>query len=83
MAQNDSQTQKKGRFRFDPVTKKLTWRLWRDYMSEHLRMIILATFWMLLVAVASAALAKLIEPALNEAFINQSEVWIWYSALGF
>ncbi len=83
VAENGSQNARMSRFRLDPVTKELTARLWRDYMSNHIRLILIAVFWMLIVAGATAALAKLIEPALNEAFISKSEQWVWYSAAGF
>lgn len=70
-------------FRVEPLTKELTARLWRDYMHEHRLWIALAVFFMMLVAAASGAMVKLIEPALDIAFTEKNETWVWLSAIGF
>jgi subfamily B ATP-binding cassette protein MsbA len=67
----------------DPLTRDLTARIWRQYMADHKRMIAVAVFWMAVVAATTGGMAWLIEPALNEAFINQNEFWVWASAGGF
>jgi subfamily B ATP-binding cassette protein MsbA len=38
---------------------------------------------MIVVAGTTMGMAKLIEPAMNNAFINQDEWWVWASAVGF
>ena len=71
------------RFRMKPLTKELIARLWREYMHEHRHWVLLAVFFMVIVAGASGALAKLIEPALDIAFTEKNETWVWLSAAGF
>lgn len=73
----------KGRFSIEPLTRQLTGRLWRDYMREHSGWIVLAVVFMAIVALSGGALAKLVEPALDLAFAEKNEAWVWISATGF
>ena len=81
--ETEPKKKKKKRFSLDPLTRTLTRRLWRDYMTEHKGMIAFAVFWMAIVGASNFGLVKLVEPALNEAFINKEEFWVWAAAAGF
>lgn len=52
-------------------------------MAEHGAWIAFAAFWMAVVAGSSAGVPLLLQPTLDEAFINQSEFWVWAAAIGF
>ncbi|MEQ8440570.1 MAG: ABC transporter ATP-binding protein [Alphaproteobacteria bacterium] len=52
-------------------------------MVEHRLWIAIAVFFMIVVAAASGALVKLIEPALDIAFAEKNETWVWIAAAGF
>lgn len=67
----------------DPTTRALVRRLWSEYMVEHRLWIAIAVFFMIVVAAASGALVKLIEPALDIAFAEKNETWVWIAAAGF
>lgn len=71
------------RFQIEPLTRELSARLWRNYMRQHLGYIGFAVIWMVIVAGCAAGMAKLVEFALDRAFIDRDEFWIWASAWGF
>ncbi len=72
-----------GKFFMDAPTRQLVRRLWSDYMAEHKSWIAFAVFWMMIVAATSSGVPMLLQPTLDEAFINQSEFWVWAAAVGF
>ena len=52
-------------------------RLYSDYTSKHLKKIILAIFFSILVASATSAIAWLLDPAIEKIFINKDETLIF------
>lgn len=52
-------------------TRALLTRLWRSYIKSYWAYILLAIFFMLLYALTTAALAKLMEPVIDDVFKNE------------
>ncbi len=61
---------------FETSTAVLTRRLVRDHVRPHLGRIAAAVAFMALVAASSAALAYLMEPVVNEIFVNRAEAML-------
>lgn len=53
--------------------KQIFSRLYKDYTKKYLNKIILAIFFSILLAGSTSAVAYLLDPAINELFINKSE----------
>lgn len=65
-----------------PSTRALIGRLLREYARPHLRLFLLAFAAMLLEALMTGALAKLIEPVLDEIFVAKNGAMLMPVALG-
>ncbi len=61
----------------DYTTKDMVRRLISGYLIRHKRRIWLATFCMMVVAFAGAANAWLLQPVLDEIFLNKDEQLLW------
>ena len=53
--------------------KKILSRLYKDYTKKYLHKIILAIFFSIILAGSTSSVAYLLDPAINELFINKSE----------
>ena len=65
-----------------PTTRKLLSRLLREYARPHLRLFLLAFAAMALEAAMTGALAKLIEPVLDEIFVAKNGAMLMPVAIG-
>ncbi len=52
-------------------------RLYKDYTNKHLKKIIIAIFFSILVAVSTSAIAYLLDPAIKKIFIEQDQKLIY------
>ena len=52
-------------------------RLYKDYTNKHLKKIIIAIFFSILVAVSTSAIAYLLDPAIKKIFIEQDQTLIF------
>ena len=52
-------------------------RLYKDYTNKHLKKIIIAIFFSILVAVSTSAIAYLLDPAIEKIFIEQDQTLIF------
>jgi len=57
--------------------KQILSRLYKDYTKKYLNKIILAIFFSILLAGSTSAVAYLLDPAINELFINKTESLIF------
>ncbi|HKK31802.1 MAG TPA: ABC transporter transmembrane domain-containing protein, partial [Alphaproteobacteria bacterium] len=74
----------KNRIPIDRHSMVLMRRLWRDSVQEHRARLLLAALFMTVVAGATAATAWLIDPVINELFVEQDEgMLVWISAAVF
>ncbi len=64
-------------------TRALTGRIWREYVSSYLGLLTLAVFFMVLVAVATAAQVYLVKPAFDELLDSRESLWVWIVPIGF
>ena len=64
-------------------TTGLSQRLFRDYLRGQLKSIAVAVVCMIITAAATAAMAKLVEPALNKLLVKPDENLLWLLPLGF
>ena len=64
-------------------TAELSQRLFRDYLRGQLKSIAVAVVCMIITAAATAAMAKLVEPALNKLLVKPDENLLWLLPLGF
>lgn len=64
-------------------TRALTGRIWREYVSSYLGLLTLAVFFMVLVAVATAAQVYLVKPAFDELLDTRESLWVWIVPIGF
>ena len=64
-------------------TTELSQRLLRDYLRGQLKSIAVAVVCMIITAAATAAMAKLVEPALNKLLVKPDENLLWLLPLGF
>ena len=75
---------KKSKFSVEhTATQALVKRLLRDYLRHHAGKIAFASFFMVIAAACTAALASLIEPALNEVMVKGDKVLLWVLPLAF
>ncbi len=63
-------------------TARLVRRLARDFLSPYLRRLVLAVLCMLAMALATAATAWLMEPAINQVFLGRRQEALWWVAGG-
>ena len=64
-------------------TVELSQRIIRDYLQGQWKSIIVAVVCMIITAAATAAMAKLVEPALNDLLVKPDETLLWLLPLGF
>ena len=64
-------------------TTGLSQRLFRDYLRGQLKSIAVAVVCMIITAAATAAMAKLVEPALNKLLVKPDKNLLWLLPLGF
>ena len=64
-------------------TRALTGRIWREYVSSYLGLLAVAIFFMVLVAVATAAQVYLVKPAFDELLDTRESLWVWIVPIGF
>ena len=57
--------------------KEILKRLYKSYTKKYLKNIILAAFFSLTLAASTSAVAYLLDPAINELFINKSETLLY------
>ncbi len=57
--------------------KEILKRLYKNYTKKYLKNIILAAFFSLTLAASTSAVAYLLDPAINELFINKSETLLY------
>ena len=57
--------------------KEIFKRLYKSYTKKYLKNIILAAFFSLTLAASTSAVAYLLDPAINELFINKSETLLY------
>ncbi len=70
-----------GKIAFDQSTRALMRRIVRDHLRPHWRRLALAGVCMILGAAATAALAKLMEPVIDDVFVNRdASMLAWVSA---
>ncbi len=58
-------------------------RIWRNYMRQHLGKIMLAFVFMVIVGLSTGATAYLLEPTLDEIFINKRKDLIWFIMVSY
>ncbi len=58
-------------------SKEILKRLYKSYTKKYLRNIILAAFFSVTLAASTSSVAYLLDPAINELFINKSETLIY------
>ena len=59
------------------TNKEILKRLYKDYTNKYLNKIILAAFFSITLAASTSAVAYLLDPAINELFINKSETLLY------
>mgnify|MGYP001360569545 CR=1 FL=1 len=59
------------------TNKEILTRLYKDYTNKYLNKIILAAFFSITLAGSTSAVAYLLDPAINELFINKSETLLY------
>ena len=64
-------------------TAELSQRILRDYLRGQWKSIAVAIVCMIITAAATAAMAKLVEPALNKLLVKPDESLLWLLPLGF
>lgn len=64
-------------------TADLSRRIIRNYLKGQWKSIAVAVVCMIITAAATAAMAKLVEPALNELLVDPNEAYLWLIPLGF
>jgi subfamily B ATP-binding cassette protein MsbA len=64
-------------------TVELSQRIIRDYLQGQWKSIIVAVVCMIITAAATAAMAKLVEPELNDLLVKPDETLLWLLPLGF
>jgi subfamily B ATP-binding cassette protein MsbA len=64
-------------------TAELSQRIIRDYLQGQWKSIVVAVICMIITAAATAAMAKLVEPALNDLLVKPDESLLWLLPLGF
>jgi subfamily B ATP-binding cassette protein MsbA len=67
----------------EPSERDLALRLFRTYLAPRWRTLSAAMACAVLVAATSAALAKYLEPAVNDVLVSQDPVSLWLVPLGF
>ncbi len=75
MSQNRKQRDETGETAV--ATHKLMGRLWRDYVRPYAGRLALAMVFMVIVAATTAGQAWLLQPAVDEIFINRSETMLY------
>ena len=58
-------------------SKEILKRLYKSYTKKYLRNIILAAFFSVTLAASTSSVAYLLDPAINELFINKSQTLIY------
>ncbi len=64
-------------------TRRLTARVWREYILDYVGMLVVAVFFMVFVAGATAGQIYLVQPAFDELFATGESFWIWAVPVGF
>lgn len=64
-------------------TRALTGRIWREYVRNYIGLLVLAIFFMVLVAVATAGQVFLVKPAFDELLNTRDSFWVWVVPVGF
>ena len=59
------------------TSKEILIRLYKNYTSKYLKRLIIAGLFSILVAGSTSAVAYLLDPAINELFINKSETLLY------
>ena len=59
------------------TNKEILKRLYKNYTNKYLKKIILAAFFSITLAASTSAVAYLLDPAINELFINKSETLLY------